>query len=170
MSNLKQEEFERLYQQGKDAMMSGQYRLSIESFQQATKFISAYSRTSGEVQMWLVEAYQAAGESQQAITLCQELTTHPHRQIREQSRNLLYILKAPRLQRPQEWMTQIPDFSNLAENQNPYPPTTAKTQTKPKRQIEPLDLSEVNTSDNQFLWFGLLLMVLTITGVVFFYR
>jgi tetratricopeptide (TPR) repeat protein len=168
VSNLKQEEFERLYQQGKDAMMSGEYRLSIESFEQATNFIALYSRTGGELQMWLVEAYQAAGESQQAITLCQELITHPHRQIREQSKNLLYILKAPRLQRPQEWMTQLPDFNNLSENQTPYLPSSPKTSVKPKRQIEPIDLNEVNTNDNQFLWFGLLLILLTIIGVVYF--
>ena len=165
MSDIKQEEFERLYQIGKKAMMSGKYRLSIESFQQATKLIPTYSRTGGEVQMWLVEAYQAAGQSQEAIALCEELTNHPHRQIREKSKNLLYILKAPRLQRPKEWMTEIPDFKNVSENRSQYRSAKTTKKIQPKRQIEPIDLSKVNQNDNQFLWFGLLLIFLTIMGV-----
>ncbi|MGP0128668.1 MAG: hypothetical protein ACTMUB_05210 [cyanobacterium endosymbiont of Rhopalodia musculus] len=60
------------------------------------------SQLGGEVQMWLVTAYQAVGRLHHAITLCQTLTCHPCSDIRKQSKEILYILQAPKLKRPEE--------------------------------------------------------------------
>ncbi len=163
MSSLAREEFQRKYQAGKYAFERGQYRLSIEELEAASKLVESYSRLVGEAQMWLVNAYQAAGKQSEAIALCEELTTHPHPKIRRQSKDLLYIIKAPRLKRPQKWMSKIPELDSLSESPTEY--RIGKTKIKPKRQIETVDLSQVNTKDNQFIWLGLLLTIMTICGL-----
>lgn len=162
MSGLNQEEFNRYYQAGKAAFQHGEYRLSIENFEQAIKFINSYSRLSGEAQLWLVNAYQAGGKYSEAIALCESLIIHPNSEIRLQSKNLLYIIKAPVLKRPQKWMSEIPDFNSVSANSKSYVTNNSKTPAKPKPQIEPVDLTKVNTKDNQFIWLGLSLIFLII--------
>ena len=165
MSSLQREEFQRKYKAGKYAFERGQYRLSIQELEAATKLVETYSRLGGEAQMWLVNAYQAAGKQEEAIALCEELTTHPHPKIRRQGKDLLYIIKAPRLKRPKEWMSEIPDLNSLSESPAQYRGGSGKSKIKSKPQIETVDLSQVNTKDNQFIWLGLLLTIMTICGL-----
>ena len=167
MTLLNKEEFELYYQEGIAAFESGQYRLSITKFEQAIKLIGNYSQAGGEAKMWLVNAYLAGGESEEAIALCEELVTHPHHQIRQKSVDLLYILKAPQLKRPKEWMTEIPDLNSASEIKPEYSHSSDKKSIQPKPQIELVDLSKVNTKDNKFIWLALILTLLTILG--FFY-
>lgn len=166
MNSFNQEQFDLYYSDGKYAFEHGQYRLSIEKLQQATKLINTNSRLGGETQMWLVNAYQAAGKPDEAIALCQKLVSHPHPDIREKSANLLYILKAPQLKRPKEWMTEIPDFNSISGSQPQYR-RSSNQKAKTKKQIEIVDLSKVNTQDNQFIWLGLLLILLTFAGLFY---
>ncbi|AFZ48776.1 hypothetical protein Cyast_2836 [Cyanobacterium stanieri PCC 7202] len=158
MSSFAQEEFTKRYQQGKSAFERGQYRQSVKSLEDACKLIPLHSRLGGEVQMWLVNAYQAMGDGESAIALCQSLCVHPHTDTKIQAQRLLYILKAPELQRPKEWMTEIPDLnaqSSLPVNRRASSPR----KIKPKRQIELVDLSTVNTDDNQFIWISLMVSI-----------
>lgn len=169
MTSLNKEEFERYYQEGIAAFESGQYRISIAKLEEAIKFIADYSLLGGEAKMWLVNAYLAGGKSEEAIALCQELVTHPHHKIRQNGLDLLYILKAPQLKRPKEWMTEIPDLNSPSEIKSEYSNSSDKKTIKPKPQIELIDLSQVNTKDNKFIWIGLILTLLTITILGFFY-
>lgn len=162
MSSLNQEEFNRYYQAGKYAFECGKYRFSIENLEQAIKFININSRLGGEAQMWLVNAYQAGGKDKEAIVLCEELITHPHPEIRMQSKNLLYIINAPVLKRPKKWMSEIPDFNSLSNNSAPSISTNKKKSIKPRSHIEPVDLTKVNTKDNQFIFLGLCLTLIII--------
>ncbi|MGY6530473.1 MAG: tetratricopeptide repeat protein [Cyanobacterium sp.] len=156
MNSFAQEEFTKRYSQGKSAFECGQYRQSVKYLEDACKLVSLNSRLGGEVQMWLVNAYQAVGDGKSAIALCQNLCTHPHVDTKIQAQRLLYILQAPELQRPKEWMTEIPDLnakSSLPINRRASSPR----KIEPKRQIELVDLSTVNTKDNQFLWVSLII-------------
>ncbi|MGI0482812.1 tetratricopeptide repeat protein [Geminocystis sp. CENA526] len=167
-TSFSQREFELKYQQGKSAYDSGRYRLSIENLEEASKLIPLNSPLGGEVQIWLVNAYEANGESQKAISLCQELVTHPHRETKQQAKQLLYIIKAPKLTRPKEWMTEIPDLNNVTPSAPQYrQASNLDRKIKPKRQIELVDLSTVNNKDNQFLWLGI--GITTISIVTFFF-
>jgi tetratricopeptide (TPR) repeat protein len=168
VSSAAREEFQRKYKEGKYAFERGQYRLSIEQLEAAIKLVGNHSRLGGEAQMWLVNAYQAAGRQQEALALCQQLTTHPHSEIRRQSKDLLYIIKAPRLKRPKEWMSEIPDLNSLSESPAQYRGGSGKSKIKPKPQIETIDLSQVNTKDNRFIWLGLLLTIMTLAGLFWF--
>jgi hypothetical protein len=157
-----QQKFRLLYQAGKQALEKGQYRLSIENLEAARELIAPNSRKGGEVQIWLVTAYQAADKISEAVALCKNLTAHPDLETRQQAQRLLYIIQAPKLNRPKEWMSEIPDLTNADSSKARY--VTAKKNGKNKpvdnKPVEEIDLSQVNTQDNQFIWIALLLVLL----------
>ena len=157
------------YQIGVTAFENGQYRQAVENLEKASALLGKNTRFAGEVQIWLVNAYEAAERSEEAIALCQELSRHPHYEIRQQSKRLLYILKAPKLNRPKEWMTEIPDLDVISDNKSKIFVTSQsqKSTSKPKP-VEPeyIDLSTVNTKDNSFVWVALIAVGLTISYLV----
>ena len=108
--------FQDLYQAGISAFERGQYRLSIQQLNAALALISLGSRAGGEIQIWLISAHQGLGEGEKASEICKQLITHPIYKIREQAKRLLYIIEAPRLKRPDEWMTKIPDLEKLPDS------------------------------------------------------
>lgn len=168
MNTQNQKQFQEFYQIGKKALENGKYKLSIQNLESAKELVSFSSRIGADVQMLLATAYQAAGKKQEAIALCQELTTHPNLSIRQKAKDVLYIIQAPELQRPPEWMSQIPDLSNSEVTKTQYITSKSKKAAKkPLEQIpEEIDLSQVNTEDNQFIWFALIFALLTIGGII----
>jgi outer membrane protein assembly factor BamD (BamD/ComL family) len=167
VSTKNQEKLQEYYKIGKKALENGKYRLSIENLESAKELVNFNSKLGADVQMLLATAYQAAGKKQEAIALCQELTTHPNLLTRQKAKDVLYIIQAPELQRPPEWMMKIPDLSNSDATKSQYVNTKRKTTTKKNEPIsDPIDLSQVNTEDNQFIWFALILAVLTIGSIL----
>jgi len=153
------------YQAGIAAFEGGQYRLAVQHLEKASALVARNSRLGGEVQIWLVTAYEAAGQKTEAIALCEQLKRHPDIETSKQARRLLYIMQAPQLQRPTEWLTQIPDLATLADNeaQTRLGSATANTNSSPKPQQrpvpEPIDPSQVNTRDNYFIWIALIAII-----------
>ncbi|ELS05529.1 hypothetical protein Xen7305DRAFT_00052750 [Xenococcus sp. PCC 7305] len=163
------EQFDIYYNAGKIALERGNYQLSVENLVKAIRFIGAGSRLGGEAQIWLVTAYQAAGQQEDAIALCEKLTVHPHFKIRDQAKDVLYIMKAPRLERPQEWMVEIPDLTT-EESSSPQYLTTKPIKSnniKRGRVVPEVDLSQVDTKDNQFIGIALIVILLSL-GSLFF--
>ena len=162
------EKFHLQYQAGKTALERGDYRLSIEKLEIAKELIASSSRLGGEVQLWLVTAYQAANMIPEAVALCQELlSTHPNAEIRHKAQNVLYIIKAPKLNRPKEWMSEIPDLTNTNSDRAQYISAKKTNQSKSVKQPSPpVDLSQVETQDNQFIWFALLLIIITVGSLI----
>jgi tetratricopeptide (TPR) repeat protein len=159
------------YQTGRVAFESGQYNKAIENLEKASALLSRNSRLGGEVQIWLVTAYEAAGRTEDAIALCEQLKRHPHLETSKEAKRLHYILKAPRLQRPKEWMTQIPDLGAIADNERKIRPTadiskSSQRQTPPKS--EPIDLNLVNTRDNRFILLALIVIGLTVAALLWY--
>ncbi len=158
-------QFSEKFQQGKLALERGQYRLSVENLEEAIKLIPLGSREGGEANLWLVMAYQAASKLPQAISLCRRLTRHPDVELRKQSKQVLYILEAPQLARPKEWMTEIPDLNQVAANtSSPLIQSTKSSAraTPVSSAIRFEDTSRINTKDNGFILvaLGILLLIL----------
>jgi tetratricopeptide (TPR) repeat protein len=157
------------YQTGKAAFESGKYREAVENLEKASALLTRNSRLGGETELWLVTAYEAAGRTDEAIALCERLKRHPHLETAKQARRLHYILKAPKLQRPSEWMTQIPDLGALSDNDLKIRAAGKSTKSsQPKKPAEPefIDLSQVNTKDNRFIWVALIGIGLTVLYLV----
>lgn len=157
------------YQAGKAAFERGQYRQSVQCLEKAAALVEKNSRLGGEVQIWLVTAYEAAGQRKEAIALCTQLEQHPSYETRKQGRRLRYILEAPQLNRRPEWLTQIPDLASLPDNEAETRLGRAAVPAKPKPrnlpQPEPVDLSQVNTKDNLFIWVALAAIAITLVGL-----
>ena len=166
MSINNQEQFQKYYQLGQKALENGKYKVSIANLQLAKELVGFSSNKGAEVQMLLATAYQAVGQRQEAIALCQELTTHPNGLIRQKAKDVLYIIQAPELQRPLEWMSEIPDLSSEETPKAQYV-TTKNKKSLPKKdnELPPID-PQANTEDNQFIWFALIIAILTISGLI----
>ncbi|EGJ34250.1 MULTISPECIES: hypothetical protein [Moorena] len=167
------EKFSLEYQSGKAAFERGEYRASIEHLTTARNLVNLSSGLGGEVQMWLVMAYEAAGQKAEAIALCQQLTSHPDLETSKEGKNLLYILQAPQLTRPAEWMTNIPDLGAITESDDResyvnYRSFSGRKQPSLGLVPEPLDPAEINTKDNQFVWLAVGLVSLTLGGLIWF--
>lgn len=161
------------YKAGRAAFESGSYRQSVQHLAKASALLDRNSRFGGEVQIWLVTAYEAAGERSEAIALCKVLTNHPHLETRKQSRRLLYILEAPKLKTRPEWLIEIPDLSRLEQSESNFRQVSAPAKTKSfnknkpsQSESEPIDMSKVNTKDNRFVWLALIVTTLTLGSLL----
>ena len=175
MSSEKLEIVQTEYQAGRVAFESGLYAQAVQSLETATGLVDRTSRLGGDVQTWLVTAYEASGDTERAIELCGQLTRHPRLETRQQAKRLLFILEAPKLTIPPEWMVKIPDLTALEENESSSfqvgPNVSFVKPAIPKRNAidEPVDLSQVNTQDNRFIWVALIAIVLILGGLFISY-
>lgn len=172
MSSENKEKFQIEYQAGKAAFERGDYRTAVKRLEAASALMNRTSRLGGEAQIWLVTAYEAAGQTAEAIALCKQVSRHPDVETSKQGKRLLYILQAPQLTRPTEWMTQIPDLGAIAESdpkdRRGSNGTVAIRNRDRKEPLEPVDTSQINTKENQFIWIALIALGLTIAGLIWF--
>ncbi|NJM97271.1 MAG: tetratricopeptide repeat protein [Phormidesmis sp. RL_2_1] len=152
---------------GQATFERGRYRHAIAHFKAALSLSNPMGSSGGEIQLWLVNAYIAAGDDAAGLALCRKLILHPDLETKRQSKRLLYILEAPELEMKPEWVTKIPDLSSLEDDRGRQYAQKAKKprRRKPKPDPEPIDLSEVNTADNQFVWIALIGILLTLGGL-----
>lgn len=165
MTSISETEFQQLYQKGKLAFEKGHYRLSVENLEKACQWVSLHSKKGAEVRIWLVNAYQAMGDTEKAMTLCAEVVANSYGETKVQASRLLYILKAPQLQRPKEWMTEIPDLTKTSQNISNYVPVSKPRKIKPKPQILLEDLNNINTKENTFIWLTMIVTGVTVLGL-----
>lgn len=161
---------EAFFAAGQLAFERGNYRDAVMAFEEGHRLAGGATLLGGSIQLWLMNAYSAAGRHQEAIALGEKLRTHPDIDVRKQSKRVLEILQAPQLTRRPDWLTPIPDLSELAENDDAdfalrqyHPPVKAKRPTPVE--TPPEDLSQINTRDNGFLWVAIALILLTLGGL-----
>lgn len=161
------------YAYGQAAFERGSYRESVVFFEEAVKLAKTTTPLGGEIQTWLVNAYSAVGRQNDAIALCQALARHPDLETRKQGKNLLYILQAPQLQRPSNWMTEIPDLEAISTSSDQTAgssvysaATKSAPRSRPQPEPSPLDPSQINTKDNGFLWAALVGVALVLGGLL----
>lgn len=162
-------------QQADAAMASGQalfergrYKKAIADFQMALDLSNPMGARGGEIQMWLVNAYIASGNEEEGLGLCRKLIVHPDLDTKQQSKRMLYILEAPELEMRPEWVTKIPDLNDFDDDVKARYAQRPKKKRRPKVQPdpEPIDLSQVNTDDNQFVWIALVGITLTLGSLI----
>ena len=163
--------FDTDYQSGQIAFERGEYRQAVRSLLAAVAQVQPNTRIGGEVQVWLVTAFEAAGQIPEAKALCQKLSNHPDLETRQASKRLLYIMQAPELTRREEWLTKIPDLSHLEGGDDKFGVnSTSASPSEPQprsidEQYAPVDLSQVNTKDNNFIAIALILTIITLFGL-----
>jgi hypothetical protein len=141
------------YQSGQIAFERGEYRQAVSYFLAAVAQVQPHTQLGGEVQVWLVTAFEAAGQLPEAKALCQQLANHPHLDTRQASKRMLYIMQAPDLVR-----------KNVGINTRSISPPPPKQPSLEER-YAPIDLTQVNTKDNNFIAIALLLTLVTLGGL-----
>ena len=156
------------YRNGKAAFENGKYRQAVEELNKACALLERNTRLGGEVQIWLATAYEAAGQNQEAIELCEQLKRHPYPETSKDAKRLQYIFKAPKLERPKEWMTEIPDLATLSDKSKIRVAASRKKPPVAKQveEVEFIDLSQVNTQDNRFIWLTLIVIAASLGSLV----
>ncbi len=164
--------FEIDYQSGQTAFERGEYRQAITYLLSAIAQTQPNSKIGGEIQIWLAIAYEAAGQVSAAKALCQQLAAHPSLDTRQASKRMLYIMDAPELARRDDWLTKIPDLTHLEDRQGKAGGTSAPSQPLPPKKEQtleerypPIDLSRVNTKDNNFIAIALASIALVLFGL-----
>ncbi len=165
--------FDTDYRAGQIAFERGDYRQAVKSFLSAIAQVQPNSRVGGEAQVWLAMAYEATGQLAEAKALCRQLSQHPNLDTRQASKRMSYIMDAPELARRDEWLTKIPDLSHLEDREGKATGNSAaiapSPQPKQPKSLEerypPLDLSQVNTQDNNFIAIALVLTIGVLLGL-----
>jgi hypothetical protein len=158
---------------GKSAFERGEYRLAVSHFTAAVAQVQPNTRIGGEVQVWLVTALEATGDISAATALCQKLLSHPNLETRQATKRLLYIMQAPALVRRDEWLSKIPDLSDLDAGKGNFAVNSQFTPLprSPEKSLEerypPIDLSQVEIEDNNFIPIALILTMMTLFGLWF---
>jgi tetratricopeptide (TPR) repeat protein len=159
------------------AFESGQYRTSIEALERALALAPPGMLLHGEVTIWLVTAYEAAGDRESARLLCTAATKHPQWDIRKEAKRLLYILKAPVLRSREDWQAKIPDLENLEPKTDgqkwaaPKSPAIRPPRPAPAPkgyQIAPLPDPNVAREDRAFVWVVLGAIAVLLVGLTWF--
>ncbi len=149
----------RAFQIGQQAFERGQYRTAIYALEGAIAQTSPQTILGGDIQMLLVSAYEGAGDRTSALNLCRTLTKHVDLSTRQQAKQLLYILEAPKLNTRPDWFVEIPDLSKTDESKAAFHRGSGIAPRKPSEPQpwipEPVDPQTVNLRDERFIWVAL---------------
>ncbi|MEM0978925.1 MAG: hypothetical protein AAGH78_01490 [Cyanobacteria bacterium P01_H01_bin.58] len=157
-----------LHEAGQVAFERGNYREAVAALEAGSQLVGRGTALGGSIQLWLMNAYFAANRPSDAIALGEILARHPDLEIRKQSKRIMEILQAPKLKHREDWLTPIPDLSDLEAGEaktlsrSKYANTQVTPQSLPVEAPQPEDLSQINTRDNGFLWLSLVVIVLVL--------
>jgi hypothetical protein len=164
------------FQLGQQAFESGEYRQSVQALERSLAMAAAGSVLQGDIQIWLVMAYEAAGDRVKARQLCKATVRHPQLATRKDAKGLLYILEAPELRRRDDWVTKIPNLEGIpSRNEKAWAaPAPTKLRNKPKEKPqgyvipEPTDPTKVEIEDRGFVWLALIGSTIVVLGLIWF--
>jgi outer membrane protein assembly factor BamD (BamD/ComL family) len=139
-----------LYQKGISDFESGNYQQAIALLERARALVIAETILGGEILIWLANAYDAAGKTEEAIALCRHLKKHPTGSIRKSARYMLGILTAPQLSKLEGVVSEVPILESPDRYQSkPAAKSSTKQDQKPFREValekpQPVDSSNLN--------------------------
>ena len=142
-----------LYQEGVSNFENGNYQQSIALLERARALAVVETTLGGEILIWLANAYDAVGKTEEAIAICRGLKKHPVNSVRKSARYMLGILTAPQLSKLEGVVSEVPILQSPDTYQS-KPVARSKssgdTERKPFREVS---LEKPNTnSSNNFLW------------------
>jgi tetratricopeptide (TPR) repeat protein len=159
-----------LYQTAIVNFERGNYGTASRQLEQALAMVDPQTKLGGQVQLWLVNAYEATGKSEPAIALCQQLIRHTDYDVRQSANYVLGIISAPELARREDLVSKIPSLKEITEG-DPGDRLSVKAEQRAKSRPKPpppppeLDLSipvqpSVNPNSDRFI--GVITLILLV--------
>ena len=96
------------------ALEKGDYNFCIKTVDPLLLDSQADTSMGGKLRLIIVTAYMGKGEEQKAISICQTLIHNKKESVRQQAKQLLSILGAPRLPTPSNWSVEIPNLETVS--------------------------------------------------------
>ncbi len=129
-------------QMAENALARGAYKECLLALEPLLKERPFKSHEGAEIGVLMITALIGQGENQKAISICETLLKHNNDSIRQQAKQFISILKAPELDKPQEWSINIPSLqfetplkaikpNNNNEKSVENPPTGSTKHLKP---------------------------------------
>ena len=97
-----------LYQEGVSNFENGNYQKSIALLERARALAVVETTLGGEILIWLANAYDAVGKTEEAVAICRSLKKHPVNSVRKSARYMLGILTAPQLSKLEGVVSEVP--------------------------------------------------------------
>lgn len=142
-----------LYQEGVSNFESGNYRSAIAILERARALAVLETTLGGEILIWLANAYDAVGKTEEAIAICRNLKKHPINTVRKSARYMLGILTAPQLSKLEGVVSEVPILESPDRYQSKPVARTKSSSDKEKKPFREVSLEKPNTeSSNNFLW------------------
>lgn len=155
-SSSTEKPYQEMFQAGIFSFERGDYQGAIAQFQQALSGVNEKTQIGGEIQIWLANAYDAVGNSTEAIALCRRLKNHSDRDVRKSANYVLGILSAPQLNQLKDVVSKIPSLQSLDASDSPSALPSSKSTVNLKPEQEPLppgtDNSESQLQNSWFIW------------------
>ena len=101
--------------QAKTALERGDYNQCLNFLEPLSKEYPLGSKEGAEIRMLMITAWMGRGNEQKAIATCKLLSKVTDPDIRQQAKQLISILEAPSLPRPENWSIEIPNI-NFKQN------------------------------------------------------
>ena len=95
-----------------EAIQRGEYGQCITFLKKIAKEHPLDSKEGAEIRILMITAYMGKGEENEAIEICQILSKNKEANIRQQAKQLISILEAPSLSRPDNWSIKIPNMDS----------------------------------------------------------
>ncbi|WP_320664126.1 hypothetical protein [Prochlorococcus sp. MIT 1223] len=92
------------------AMGRGDYRQCLLLLEELSKQHPESSQEGARIRMLMVTAWMGQGHETKAIKTCKQLTKVSDPEIRQEAKQLISILEAPSLPRPESWSIKIPNI------------------------------------------------------------
>ena len=93
------------------ALERGDYGQCLEQLSPLAESRPLPDPEGARIRLLMVTALMGQGRDQEALTICQLLSRSGEPQLRQQARQLLTILEAPSLDRPESWSMKLPPLS-----------------------------------------------------------
>ena len=92
------------------ALDKGDYGNCIRIIDPLLLDFQAETEIGGQLRLLIVTAYMGKGDEQKAINICKALIHNKKESVRQQAKQLVSILDAPRLPKPSNWSVEIPNL------------------------------------------------------------
>ncbi|WP_103668696.1 tetratricopeptide repeat protein [Pseudanabaena sp. BC1403] len=154
-----------LYQEGVSNFESGNYQQAIALLDRARALAILETTLGGEILIWLANAYDAVGKTEEAIAICRGLKKHPTNSVRKSARYMLGVLTAPQLSKLDGVVSEVPILQSPDTYQSKPVARSKSSSDTEKKPFREVSLEKPNTnSNNNFLWFAIAFSLLLLAA------